>query len=26
MMRKSLGPVAWGRMMATIEKGRDKTK
>jgi hypothetical protein len=26
IIRKSLGPVAWGRTMATMENGRERTK
>jgi len=26
IMRKSLGPTAWGRIIATTEKGRDSTR
>jgi len=26
IMRKSLGPAAWGRIIVTIEKGRDRTR
>lgn len=26
IIKKSLGPAAWGRMIATMENGRDRTK
>lgn len=26
MRRKTLGPAAWGRTMATMEKGRERTR